>query len=69
MNDNFPQKSSLYKEFLAERDEILKLKWIESEKSGGDIGFQVALLIWVKKHRLNWKKHRDACVYIDKDNI
>ena len=35
-------KSSLYKEFLAERDEIMKHKWIESEKAGYDIGFERA---------------------------
>ena len=33
----------LYKEFLAEREEILKHKWIESEKAGSDIGFEKAL--------------------------
>ena len=30
-------RSSLYRQFLAEREEILKLKWIESEKAGKDI--------------------------------
>jgi hypothetical protein len=30
--------SALYREFLAEREEILKHKWIESEKAGFDIG-------------------------------
>ena len=29
----------LYKEFLAEREEILRHKWLESEKAGQDIGF------------------------------
>ena len=33
-----------YKEFLAERDEILRHKDIESEKAGCDIGFERALL-------------------------
>jgi|TARA_R110000764_G_scaffold125440_2_gene212902 hypothetical protein len=68
MNYNFPTGSSLYKEFLAERDEILKLKWIESEKKGKDIGFEVALLTWVKKHRSEWKKSRDAYISIDKNH-
>ena len=35
----FLKNSVLYKEFLAEREEILKHKWIESEKAGADIGF------------------------------
>ncbi len=30
----FVKNSVLYKEFLAEREEILKHKWIESEKAG-----------------------------------
>ena len=51
--------SSLYQEFLEEREEILKLKWIESEKANKDIGFEIALLTWVRKHRDDWKKSRD----------
>ena len=33
------KNSTLYREFQAEREEILKHKWIESEKAGHDIGF------------------------------
>ena len=51
-------KSSLYKEFLAERDEIMKHKWIESEKAGYDIGFERALLDWIRNHRDEWKSKR-----------
>ncbi len=50
--------SALYREFLAERDEILRHKWIESEKLGYDIGFERALLDWIVKHRANWRKYR-----------
>lgn len=50
--------SALYREFLAERDEILKHKWIESEKAGYDIGFERALLDWIVKHRSNWRRAR-----------
>jgi len=32
------KNSTLYREFQAEREEILKHKWIESEKAGRDIG-------------------------------
>lgn len=52
------KNSSLYKEFLAEREEILKHKWIESEKAGKDIGFEKALLDWIVKHRSNWRDKR-----------
>jgi hypothetical protein len=52
-------KSALYREFLAERDEILRYKWIESEKAGYNIGFERALVDWVLKCRAAWcnKRH------------
>ena len=48
------ERSSLYAAYLAEREEILKLKWVESEKTGHDIGFERALLDWVRNHRERW---------------
>ena len=54
------QNSSLYREFQAERDEILRHKWIESEKAGKDIGFERALTDWIIKHRSKWRKSRQA---------
>jgi hypothetical protein len=54
----FVRNSVLYKEFLAERAEILRHKWIESEKAGKDIGFEKALLDWIVKHRSNWRERR-----------
>jgi hypothetical protein len=57
---NFAQRSSLYQEFLAEREEILRHKWIESEKQGKDIGFERALLDWIRKHRESWRKARNT---------
>ena len=52
--------SSLYREFQAEREEILKHKWIESEKAGRDIGFERALTDWIIKHRSKWRKGRQT---------
>ena len=52
------RESLLYKEFLAEREEILRHKWIESEKAGHDIGFEKALLDWIVKHRSSWRNNR-----------
>ena len=52
------QRSSLYQEFLAEREEILRHKWIESEKAGRDIGFERALLDWIRNHRDSWRASR-----------
>jgi hypothetical protein len=54
----FVKNSVLYKEFLAERAEILRHKWIESEKAGKDIGFEKALLDWIVKHRSSWRERR-----------
>lgn len=52
------RNSMLYREFLAEREEVLRHKWIESEKAGYDIGFEKALLDWVMRHRGNWREGR-----------
>jgi len=49
---------SLYREFQAEREEILKHKWIESEKAGYDIGFDQALVDWIVNHRSSWRRSR-----------
>jgi len=53
-------RSSLYAEFRAEREEILRHKWIESEKAGRDIGFERALIDWTRHHRARWRAERRA---------
>ena len=58
--DDLLKNSSLYREFQAEREEILKHKWIESEKAGHDIGFERALTDWIIKHRANWRRARQT---------
>ena len=50
------KKTRLYRVFAAEREEILKHKWLESEKAGKDIGFEPALVDWIIKHRANWRR-------------
>jgi hypothetical protein len=57
---DFLQCSSLYREFLAEKEEILKHKWIESEKVGHDIGFEAALVDWITQHRASWRRSRTS---------
>ena len=52
--------SQLYQEFLEERGQILRHKWLESEKEGRDIGFESALLDWVTNHRKKWRKEKGA---------
>jgi hypothetical protein len=54
------KNSSLYREFQAEREEILKHKWFESEKAGHDVGFEQALTDWIIKHRASWRKTRQT---------
>ena len=49
------RKTSAYQYFLSEREEILKHKWIESEKRGIDIGFERALVEWTRKYRTLWR--------------
>ncbi len=58
--NDFVKQSSLYQEFLAEREEILRHKWLESERLGYDIGFERALLDWIRKHRDCWRAARRA---------
>lgn len=57
--DNILKNSALYKEFLKEREEILKHKWIESQKANKDVGFEWALLDWNFHHRSLWRKEQD----------
>ncbi len=52
------RNSSLYREFQAEREEILRHKWLESEKAGYDIGFELALTDWILRHRAKWRRAR-----------
>ena len=59
------KNSSLYREFQAEREEILKHKWIESEKAGKDIGFERALTDWIVKHRSKWRRTRQTTFKAD----
>jgi hypothetical protein len=54
-------KSLLSRELQAELEEILKHKWIESEKAGHDIGLECARVDWIVKHRFKWRKARACC--------
>ena len=48
------RQTKLFQELVAERDEILRHKWLESEKVGRDIGWEKAHLDWSRKHRMGW---------------
>lgn len=52
-------KNSSYYQFLKqEQQEIDKLKWIESEKAGRDIGRYKAVFLWNKNYRHEWLVNR-----------
>ncbi len=42
----------------AEQIEILKHKWLESEKAGYDIGFESAQESWDKYHAQDWRRSK-----------
>jgi hypothetical protein len=52
----FVKNTRLYKMQVAIKEEILRHKWIESEKAGRDMGFEWALMDWVCKHKTLWTK-------------
>ena len=57
--DSLLKGSALYREFLAEREEILRHKWLQSEALGSDVGFENALLDWMVHHRSAWHEGRN----------
>ena len=59
---NPPPSTLPYQEFMAELDEILRLKWIASEDVGHDIGFEHALNSWAQNHRAEWRRGRNQAV-------
>lgn len=52
------QEISIYKEFLALKEEVNKHKWYESEKAGKDVGWTQALIDWTMKFKSQWTKER-----------
>lgn len=59
---NLPPSKLPYQEFMAELDEIQRLKWISSENVGHDIGFEHALNFWAQNHRAEWRRGRNQAV-------
>ncbi len=56
ISEAFVRRSKFYCELMAEREEIERFKWLESEKAGTDIGYERALLEWIRKHRDAWRQ-------------
>jgi hypothetical protein len=57
-NSDLLRNSVLYRYFQAQREEIMKHKWYESERAGYDIGFDRALTDWTIRYHSNWRKSR-----------
>ena len=51
-------KAKKLADIALERIEVLKHKWIESEKAGYDIGIEKAQQSWAKLHAKKWKASR-----------
>ncbi len=55
VSDMFPiERSDYLKTYLLEQQEIERLKWLESEKAGHDIGHYRAHWLWLTRHRAAW---------------
>ncbi len=50
------KRSKMYLILRQEQVEIDKLKWIESEKEGRDIGRIKAVFLWTRYYREKWLK-------------
>ena len=56
------RKTHPLSEFVrSQAEEIKKYKWIESEKAGGDIGWERAMREWMHKYFPDWKRYRWEC--------
>jgi hypothetical protein len=51
---------ALLEEAAAEREEVLRHKWFESEKAGHEVTFEKALADWLIHYRADWKEKRRA---------
>jgi len=47
------ENTLLYKNYMEQREHILRNKWYMSERKGSDVGYEKALLDWM----LNKKKY------------
>jgi hypothetical protein len=54
-----------YIEFLCEREELMRHKWVMSEKAGKDVGFEAALVDWAFNHRSEWRKQCNHVIGVD----
>lgn len=55
---NWFHESALFRLAKAEKLEVLRHKWLESERAGRDIGFDAAYVSWCFRHRKQWLRSR-----------
>jgi hypothetical protein len=56
MIEKHGRQDPLVEMLRAQREEIEKYRWLESEKSGEDIGWERAAEEWKRKHLTAWKR-------------
>lgn len=55
LSEMFPiEKSEYYAFYLREREEILKHKWVLSERNHGEVSYSYAQWHWICNHRSDW---------------
>ena len=48
-----------FAEFQAELEQIMRHKWLVSEREGRDVGFERALNEWARNHRTEWRREQN----------
>ena len=56
MREKFEKQNPLAELLRAQREEIEKYRWIESEKAGEDIGWERAAVEWKNKYLAAWRR-------------
>jgi len=49
-------KSLFYRVLWMEHEEVDRLKWIQSQQSGYDIGLEHARFLWARNHQKKWMR-------------
>ena len=59
-SSHWVENTSLVREWVEMRHEIMRHKWIESEKSGRDIGWDRAFINWLMNHGQEFVESREV---------
>ncbi len=51
---DFYERSFFFNLCQEEKEEILRHKWVLSERTGYDVGYEIALFSWLRNHRRDW---------------